>query len=1288
MKESDPHSQLSIETESLVANVVNDFLQRLESGERPKMEEYTNRHPEIADVLREVLSTLQTLETVSLYSEHTSRTDNPDRSLKRTLGDFRIIREIGRGGMGVVYEAEQISLDRRVALKVLPFAAVLDDRRLQRFKTEARAAAQLHHTNIIPVFSVGCERGVHYYAMQYVEGHTRAAGIRALRELSGLDTPAPDDREETITRLAQDITDGRFEKVKLSDSSDTSGGAGVSSETPSSPIETLGGEHSTKKSSFFRSVATLGIQAAEALECAHAIAIVHRDIKPSNLLLDARGHLWMTDFGLAQFQTDMGMTLTMPGDVLGTLRYMSPEQALGEHTSVDHRTDIYSLGVTLYELLTLEPVFTGKDRPEILSKIADKDPRPPKRINEAIPTDLETIVLKSIAKEPKSRYATAQEMADDLRRFLDDKPIKAKRPTLIARAIKWRRRHRALALAAVIVVIGTILNVLLVPPLFFSGPASMVAGRTIFVDAVAAGHNDGSGWANAFTHLQDALAVAEPGDEICVAKGIYRPDRDSANPNGSGDRTISFQLKNGVIIKGGYAGLKSPGTRDIELHVTILSGDLAGDDGPDFANNGENSYHVVTGSDTDETAVLDGFTITGGNADGRSALDDDWGGGMYNKSGSPTVTDCTFSENAAVHRGGGMANTHQSNPITKNCTYTGNQAVHDGGGMMNDRSNPILTNCMFTGNSALNDEHGLGGGMYNYDHSRARLTNCTFVNNWAGWGGGAIMNRKFSNPTFTKCALYNNRAGHTSAGMYNQNYSSPILVDCIFVANGSGFNGGGMENQEQSNPVLTNCTFRGNTAGEYGAGMLNTTNSNPIVTNCSFIGNSTTKRGGGIENNSKSKPVLTSCIFNGNSADVGGGMFNNESSPTVSNCTFTGNRAIQGGGIHNLNSSPRVTNCILWGNSTASGPQIYNDETSSATVSYCNVQGGYPGRGNISADPMFVDANGPDDIVGTMDDNLRLAPGSPCADAGDNSALPMDIADIDADGDTTEPIMSDCDGKPRIVNNVVDIGAYEYLPLSTTSVESMTISAQGSGTKGDTDPNGERNDSSERDNPAQVDAKVSAGNSISDPNRDEMYIAVRDWSDKGFVGPHGILVDSADNVYVMDTFGHSIKKFDSDGNLLANWGTFGVRDGQFGYPRCAAVDNSGNIYVNDAGNHRIQKLDSSGNFIDKWNRIELRDPWGIAIHGAGVVYVTGLTTNNVMKFDTDGNFIAKWGTFGSGDGQFNRPHGITLDSDGNVYVVDNVNNRIQKFDSAGNFLTKWGTLGTDSAQFDRPEGLA
>ena len=608
MKEDNTVPDAAIE--SLIAEIVEDFIQQLDRGEQPDIEVYAQRYPQIADVLRKVLSILQMMRTVNVGAGPTVDIASLGAVAGRSLGDFRLIREIGRGGMGVVYEAEQISLDRRVALKVLPFAAVLDDRRLQRFKTEAKAAAQLHHTNIVPVFSVGCERGVHYYAMQYVEGHTLSTVISELRQLSGLDEPTPDGREDTVTQLAEDLTDGRFETTKgfVSSDSDTSKRQIPLDKAVSDPIETLGGNHSTKSSAFFKSVARLGIQAAEALECAHGIAIVHRDVKPSNLLVDTHGHLWMTDFGLAQFQTDMGMTLTMPGNVLGTLRYMSPEQALGEYASVDHRTDIYSLGATLYELLTLEPVFTGKDRPEILHKIADKDPRPPKHINEAIPTDLETIVLKAMAKEPESRYATAQEMADDLRRFLQDKPIKAKRPTLIARAIKWRRRHRALTIAAIIVLIGSILNLVLLLLLIRTPQAAK--GRTIFVNATATGNNNGWGWTDAFAYLQDALAAAQPGDEIRVAEGIYRPNQDSANPNNRRNRKWSFQLKNGVIIKGGYAGLQAPETRDIKLHETILSGDIAGDDGPGFTNMSENSVHVVTGTGTDEIAMLDGFTIT------------------------------------------------------------------------------------------------------------------------------------------------------------------------------------------------------------------------------------------------------------------------------------------------------------------------------------------------------------------------------------------------------------------------------------------------------------------------------------------------------------------------------------------------------------------------------------------------------------------------------------------------------------------------------------------------------
>jgi tetratricopeptide (TPR) repeat protein len=193
-------------------------------------------------------------------------------------------------------------------------------------------------------------------------------------------------------------------------------------------------------------VAQLGVQAAEALEHAHQMGVVHRDIKPANLLVDARVHLWITDFGLAQFQGSGGLTLT--GDLVGTLRYMSPEQALAKPCLVDHRTDIYSLGVTLYELLTLEPAYGGRDRQELLRQIAFEETRPPRRVNRSIPVELETIVLKAIAKEPEGRYTTAQELADDLRRFLEQKPILARRPTVRERISKWARRHKSVVFAA------------------------------------------------------------------------------------------------------------------------------------------------------------------------------------------------------------------------------------------------------------------------------------------------------------------------------------------------------------------------------------------------------------------------------------------------------------------------------------------------------------------------------------------------------------------------------------------------------------------------------------------------------------------------------------------------------------------------------------------------------------------------------------------------------------------------------------------------------------------------
>jgi eukaryotic-like serine/threonine-protein kinase len=430
---NDAPSAEDLSLESLVARVADEFLQRLERGENPDPEEYVRRYPQHETLLRQVLSSLR---WVRVSGAAAAVSDEPlpvELSAEGCLGDFRIGREVGRGGMGIVYEAEQISLGRRVALKVLPFASTLDAKQLLRFKNEAQMAAHLHHTNIVPVHATGCERGVHYYAMQYIEGQTLAQVIAELRRSTSKCETASK-RSAGVGKATDDAASGCL--VQSPERETINLGAGLAT------------ERSIHSQAFFRSAAQLGVQAAEALEHAHQLGIVHRDIKPANLLVDGRGNLWITDFGLAHCQSQAGLTMT--GDLVGTLRYMSPEQALAQHAIVDHRTDIYSLGVTLYELLTLAPAYTGGDRQELLRQIAFEEPRPPRRLNRAIPAELETIVLKALEMNSADRYGTAQELADDLRRFLEDKPIRARRPSVLARARKWSWRHRGVVTAAVV----------------------------------------------------------------------------------------------------------------------------------------------------------------------------------------------------------------------------------------------------------------------------------------------------------------------------------------------------------------------------------------------------------------------------------------------------------------------------------------------------------------------------------------------------------------------------------------------------------------------------------------------------------------------------------------------------------------------------------------------------------------------------------------------------------------------------------------------------------------------
>lgn len=393
-----------------VEELAEDFLARHRRGEQPDISEYTARHPELAEDIRELFPALLLLEDARPHSEdsgtrpHLSGRDGPlDR-----LGDYRILREVGRGGMGIVYEAEQLSLGRHVALKVLPAHALLDPRHLQRFHREARAAARLHHTNIVPVFGVGECDGLHYYVMQFIPGLGLDKVLDDLKHLreAGRDQRSPNQESSTLKLPGQEA---------------------------SSTVTDSG-------STYWRGVARIGVQVAEALDHAASQGVLHRDIKPSNLLLDAHGTVWVTDFGLAKTLDEDELTQT--GDIVGTLRYMAPERLKG---TSDVRSDLYGLGLTLYELLALRPAFPEKDRHELLRQVVEQEPPRLDRLDPKIPRDLVTIVEKASAKRPADRYFTARAMADDLRRYLDDRPINARRTGQVERAWRWCKRNRAVA---------------------------------------------------------------------------------------------------------------------------------------------------------------------------------------------------------------------------------------------------------------------------------------------------------------------------------------------------------------------------------------------------------------------------------------------------------------------------------------------------------------------------------------------------------------------------------------------------------------------------------------------------------------------------------------------------------------------------------------------------------------------------------------------------------------------------------------------------------------------------
>jgi serine/threonine protein kinase len=364
------------------------------------------------------------------------RTDDPLQ--QQRLGDFVLVREIGRGGMGVVYEATQTSLNRKVALKVLSNAVGLTAKAVQRFHREAEAAAKLHHTNIVPIHTTGEENGTYFYAMELIEGPSLDLVIRQLRQPPADRPPPPAGPGE-----------GNASAELLG-----STGPYVPSPSPSSSGSGLSSSSLNSGSAYFDTVARMIADVADALDYAHGQGVIHRDVKPSNLLLSQAGRLSVNDFGLARVLDQPGMTIT--GEMVGTPRYMSPEQITAGRIPVDHRTDIYSLGATLYELLTLQPPFVAEQRDQLLAAIIQKEPRPPRTVNAKVPVDLETICLKALDKDPDRRYQSAAQMAEDLRRYVNRFAILARRPSLVTRLHKWVKRNRALsaALAAVLVCVA------------------------------------------------------------------------------------------------------------------------------------------------------------------------------------------------------------------------------------------------------------------------------------------------------------------------------------------------------------------------------------------------------------------------------------------------------------------------------------------------------------------------------------------------------------------------------------------------------------------------------------------------------------------------------------------------------------------------------------------------------------------------------------------------------------------------------------------------------------------
>ena len=509
--------------------ILESFLGRLRRGERPSIKEYADRYPDHAAEIAELFPPLVEMEQAGLAGDAPSRAagaagpcsrvaddggsdfrlaGDHDSSLSDRLGDYKILRKIGGGGMGIVYEAERLALRSRVALKVIHPRYRDRADHLRWFLREARAAAGLHHTNIVTVFDYGQHDGVPYYAMQYIAGHSLdkvLADVKRLKRKAAVASEQDKNRpaSEAETRSLEP-TQGNTSPLDASLRSVSIGllrgmfdsGPPVSTESHMAAMEAcLGAADATQaegtkasqaatgfsrstapeegdqasatsglsavsdsswksgfSSRYQREIARIGCQVADALDYAHKRRVIHRDIKPHNILLDALGNAWITDFGLAKLKQEEDQSTSQA--VAGTLRYMAPERLQGKS---DGRDDIYALGATLYEFLALRPIFDGADPHKLLRQIEHEQPVPLRQIDRRIRPDLAAIIATALAKDPADRYATAGELRDELRRFIEGRPVKRRPVPAYARFWRWCKRNPWLAAANIAAAAATMI---------------------------------------------------------------------------------------------------------------------------------------------------------------------------------------------------------------------------------------------------------------------------------------------------------------------------------------------------------------------------------------------------------------------------------------------------------------------------------------------------------------------------------------------------------------------------------------------------------------------------------------------------------------------------------------------------------------------------------------------------------------------------------------------------------------------------------------------------------------